>query len=58
MESKHDMVHHTYELGLVAGHELIEDMVASLSRQLERHPGLLQKICVTRKKQHQTIICN
>ena len=44
MESKHDMVHHTYELGLVAGHELIEDMVASLSRQLERHPGLLQKI--------------
>ena len=34
----------TYELRFVTRHELVEDVVAPLSRQLERHPRLLQQI--------------
>lgn len=34
----------TDQLGLVACHQLVEDVVAPLSRQLERHARLLQQI--------------
>lgn len=35
----------TYELGFVSSHNLVEDVVAPLLRQLERDPGLLQQVC-------------
>ncbi len=37
----------TNQLRFVACHELIEDVVAPLSRQLERHSRLLQQIYQT-----------
>lgn len=38
--------HPTDELGFVSGHDLVEDVVAPLLRQLERHSGLLQQVWV------------
>lgn len=35
----------TYELGFVSSHNLVEDVVAPLLRQLERDSGLLQQVC-------------
>lgn len=35
----------TYELGFVSSHDLVEDVVAPLLRQLERDSGLLQQVC-------------
>ena len=47
------MFHHTQQIRLVACHQLIEDMVAPLSRQLEGDTGLLQQIYVQQSKVRQ-----
>ena len=35
----------TNKLRFVVGHHLVEDVVASLIRQLETYSGLLQQVC-------------
>lgn len=47
----------TYELGLLVGHDLVENMVTPLRSQLKRYSGFFQQVCEVKLDEPRTKHC-